>query len=327
MEPMITVLKLVLALLAAGTMGFAIQRGATCTVAAVEEIVNQRSGRKLLAMLEAALWVAVGLGLAQRLHWLASLPSGYPLTMWTLPGAVLLGFGAWVNKACVFGAVARLGSGEWAYAATPLGYYFGCLSVEAVFPAAAPPGLSSDMLMSLAASGALVPWLALIGWRCHGLLRARGRTPVATATRIARAAVWSPHGATVIIGLMFLATIVLAGTWAYTDVLAGLAHGMTKALHTGAAMAAALVAGAMIGGYTAGCMRWHGVPAIAVVRCLAGGILMAWGSLLIPGGNDGLILIGMPLLWPYAWAAFLTMGLTVAVAQTTRAFIVRRTVQ
>ncbi len=41
---------------------------------------------------------------------------------------------------------------------------------------------------------------------------------------------------------------------------------------------------------------------------------MGWGTLLIPGGNDGLILVGMPLLWPYAWVAFLTMCITIGLA-------------
>ena len=41
--------------------------------------------------------------------------------------------GAWVNGACAFGAVARLGSSEWAYAATPLGFCVGCLSVMPLF--------------------------------------------------------------------------------------------------------------------------------------------------------------------------------------------------
>ncbi len=41
---------------------------------------------------------------------------------------------------------------------------------------------------------------------------------------------------------------------------------------------------------------------------------MGWGSLLIPGSNDGLILIGIPLLYPYAWLAFATMCLTIAAA-------------
>ena len=45
---------------------------------------------------------------------------------------------------------------------------------------------------------------------------------------------------------------------------------------------------------------------------------MAWGSLLIPGSNDGLILIGMPLLRPYAWLAFGTMCVTIATAQLLR---------
>jgi toxin CptA len=41
---------------------------------------------------------------------------------------------------------------------------------------------------------------------------------------------------------------------------------------------------------------------------------MAWGSLLIPGSNDGLILIGIPLLRPYAWIAFIAMFATIAAA-------------
>jgi toxin CptA len=45
---------------------------------------------------------------------------------------------------------------------------------------------------------------------------------------------------------------------------------------------------------------------------------MGWGSLLIPGGNDGLILVGMPLAWPYAWLAFATMCATIATAQLAR---------
>jgi toxin CptA len=44
---------------------------------------------------------------------------------------------------------------------------------------------------------------------------------------------------------------------------------------------------------------------------------MGWGSLLIPGGKDGPILLGMPLLWPFAWCAFATMYAVIAVALAT----------
>lgn len=79
---------------------------------------------------------------------------------------------------------------------------------------------------------------------------------------------------------------------------------------------AALYAGALLGGWTAG--RWRNVApsAAQLARCFAGGMLMGWGSLLSPGSNDGLILIGIPLLRPYAWLAFAAMGVAIAAALT-----------
>ena len=316
-------IEFVLALSAAITMGFAIQRGATCTVAAVDEIVSNRTGNKLWAMLEAALWVAVGLGLALHWHWLAGLPRGYALTQWTFLGAVLLGFGSWLNNACVFGAIARLGSGEWAYVGTPIGYYLGCLSVKTLFGVPASVAQPSDMFMQVAANAALWPLAALMALRLYALFGSKGQAKAGFAAGYANTFVWSPHCATIVIGFMFLVTSILVGTWAYTDILAQLVNGMRTVLPVGAFMAVALLAGAILGGYKAGRLRWHPVSVAAIARCLLGGMVMAWGSLLIPGGNDGLILIGMPLLWPYAWAAFLTMCLTVALALSAQARVAR----
>ena len=52
----------------------------------------------------------------------------------------------------------------------------------------------------------------------------------------------------------------------------------------------------------------------SALRCLGGGILMGCGSLLIPGGNDALVLLAMPSLWPHGWAAFAVMCTSVACA-------------
>ena len=61
------------------------------------------------------------------------MPAGYAMSAWTVIGGALLGLGAYVNGACVFGAIARFGSGEWAYIVTPIGFYLGCLSVAPLF--------------------------------------------------------------------------------------------------------------------------------------------------------------------------------------------------
>src|SRR5437667_1414825 len=90
--------------LCAGLMGFAIQRGATCTVAAVDEIVSKRRAQRLISMVEASLWVLGGLLIAEALHLLPRMPAGYALNWLTIVGGVLLGVGAYINGACVFGA-------------------------------------------------------------------------------------------------------------------------------------------------------------------------------------------------------------------------------
>jgi toxin CptA len=125
-----------------------------------------------------------------------------------------------------------------------------------------------------------------------------------------RQKIWAPHAATVVIGVSFVITLLLAGRWAYTDVLADLARAMdagSVSLLLPILLLTALYVGALIGGLTAG--RWQStrVSVGQVLRCFAGGVVMGWGSLLIPGSNDGLILIGIPLLRPYAWLAFASM--------------------
>ena len=302
---------LAIAALLAAIMGFAIQRGATCTVAAVDEIVREHRARRLLSMVEASLWVAGGFIIADALHLMPGVPAGHAVGYLTIVGGVLLGVGAFVNQACVFGAIARLGSGEWVYLLTPVGFYLGCASVVMVFGQPTPnpltdvsPVISSSHLLAL-------PLAAFMLWRGVRLVwqfktsRTRATTP---APRI-----WSPHTATVTICVTFFFLLIIMGAWAYTDVLAEIARGMTQNLPARIALVLALLAGAVIGGWTAGRFHSTRVTATQSAKCLAGGVLMGWGSLLIPGSNDGLILLGMPLLWPYAWIAFLTMCVSIGV--------------
>ena len=315
--------------LCAGLMGFAIQRGATCTVAAVEEIVSKRRLNRLISMVEASLWVLGGLLLAQALHLLPKMPAAYAVSYLTVLGGVLLGLGAYVNGACVFGAIARLGSGEWAYVVTPLGFYVGCLTVGTIFSPPPPSKLSGDSPLFDAAMWLAVLFAGFMLFRIVSPLLSTAsdgtRQTLAQRIRTALASrIWSPHAATAVIGITFVVILLLiGGTWAYTDVLADLARDMTGSLFARVALVAALFVGALAGGYTAGRFHSTRVGAAQLAKCFAGGAMMAWGSLLIPGSNDGLILIGMPLLRPYAWIAFLTMCVSIGAAKLAQRFFQR----
>ena len=314
----------VISLLCAGLMGFAIQRGATCTVAAVDEFVSKRKLNRLISMIEASLWVLGGLLIAQALHLLPRMPAGYSIGCLTIVGAMLLGLGAFINGACVFGAIARLGSGEWAYVLTPVGFYVGCLTVATLFPPP-PPRLNAASPLFDAARWLGIVFAALMLLRLVRPLLSSGmdeRETIAQRIRIALTRhVWSPHAATGVIGVTFvLILLLIGGTWAYTDVLADLARGMASSVVARILLVVALFAGAFVGGCTAGRFRSTRITAAQMAKCFAGGAMMAWGTLLIPGSNDGLILIGMPLLRPYAWIAFLTMCVSIGAALLARKY-------
>lgn len=289
------------ALLSAALMGLAIQRGATCMVAAVDEMLTHRRANRAAALAEAAVWVGGLAFVAAAMGWLTMTPAAYPVTLGTVAGGVLLGLGAWVNRACVFGAVARIGSGEWAYLATPLGFFLGCL-VPLSTPL--PVSAAGEFGVGSGARAIAVLFALLAVWR----LVAAARAPHAGRF------FWHPHRATLLIAVTFVTTLLCAGAWAYTDALAALARSMDAMLPLRLAMAAALLGGAVVGGAIAGKLRRQRPRSAALLRCLGGGALMGMGAMLVPGSNDGLILLGLPALLPHAWVAVAVMTLSIAAA-------------
>jgi len=282
-------------------------------VAAVYELLTIRRGQRLTAIFEASLWVAGVLVLAQCAGLTSGMATEYAISGWTVIGGAWFGLGACLNRSCALGTVAQLGSGNWAYALTPLGYFVGCLIVAWLFPHSAPSELVASLLPSSIAYGLALLFLVYLVWRL-GL-------PVQAALRNGDVArnlwrrVWSPHGATVIIGVGFVAMLLLSGRWAYTEALADLAAtggGTSVRLGLPALLLLMLFGGAVVGGYTAGHWRPTVPTAAQATMCFVGGMVMAWGSALIPGGNDRLVLIGAPQLQPHAWLALVSMVLTIA---------------
>jgi toxin CptA len=291
-------LALLAALIAAAGMGFAIQQGGTCMVSALDQLVNKRAAGKLVALAECGVWtsalglLAVGAGFA-----FAASPA-YPLGPMTLLGGLLLGTGAWLNGACVFGSIARIGGHDWHYLLTPPGYLLGCLVHAAAF-GGYPSGDRAPV------SGAVLPVMtALIGLGLVASVLAWHRSGRSLG------ALWDYRHATIAIGIAFVVLAVIAGPWTYTEALGSLAHGIRVPSWQEAALFAALLGGALMGGG-----KQAARPPLALRRalaCLGGGALMGLGGSLIPGGNDNLILVGLPGLQPHALVAIAAMAAAIA---------------
>ena len=273
-------------------------------MASIVEVVTEHRWGRVLSLLESSVVIAGGLVLLNRAGLLPEIPGGYSATATTLLGGVILGIGAFCNRSCAIGTIARIGSGQWAYLATPVGYFIGSLAMSHL----APP-----MRLDVGSAPLTASWITILlavvvalrllthGWR----IWKTGSGPLAY--------IWSPHVATTIAALAFLTVFLTVGSWTYTTELGALARGQSLDAQRQLLLFGALLTGAVAGGWTVG-LRPRMPRAPRVLRCLLGGALMGVGAALIPGGTDGLVLVGMPLLYPYAWLAFSTMCITIYLA-------------
>lgn len=282
-------------------MGFAIQRGGTCMVAAIDEGVSSRRWSRALALFEASLWVGGLLALLMLAGWRIT-PPAYNGWVLAAAGGTMLGLGAWFNRACAFGTVARFGSGESGYLAMPLGFLAGCrlenLLIQSPLAMAAMPLSALPLLLALA-------FVALAAWRGQAALAAAKNRDLA-------AFVWHPHRATIVIALAYFALMLVAGPWSYTDWLADVAKGADSMTARRGVLFAALLGGALAGGWTAGGLELRKPQPTVLARSFIGGLLMGVGARLVPGGNDGLVLIGLPELQAGALVALAAMAITIA---------------
>lgn len=288
LEQMMTV-ELVLVWICALVIGYSINQGGTCGVAAAQDLVERRR-IDLFAGFAVATGVA-GIVCLPAL-WLsgaqAHLGDVAPIEPRLFIGAVLLAWGAVLNDACLLGSLWRLGNGEMRLLALPLGLAVGFILANLI-PGGLAPHLAPSTFGHPGAAGfgvivgsGVVLTLALLVLKRYGL-RQSDRWPLATAMAILGAA-----GA--------LLYVVQPG-WSYADaVRRGVSPLMAMmASGWGGAIAALLTAvGAM-----ASAVRLHafkpGWPTIGgVARSLGGGILMALGTTMIPGGNDTLLLASVP---------------------------------
>lgn len=305
-----------LALLFALIAGFAIQRGGVCAVRAVREGVEERDWRRFSALLECSAWslllllAAAGAGVMDLRAWPAQ-PS------WALAaaGGAIFGLGALVNGACALGTVGRLAAGEAAFLATPIGFVAGVLGARALGArfghaviSAAPQFATYVLAAALVAFALYRAWVA---WRAAPNLGA--------ISCYLAAPHWPPALAMAVTAFANIGLLLLILGWPYTSLLVDAVSGvqMSNALRAGLALL--FLGGATLGAVAAGRFALRAASIATVLACLLGGALMGAGAALVPGGNDALIFVGLPLLQPSAFVAYMALVGVIAAG-----FVMRR---
>ena len=281
--------------------GFATQRGTICAVQAGRDVVERRSWARFVSFLECAAWSALILiaatlmGSSALAHALA-----YELGLIPIIGGSVFGLGALVNGACAFGSVARLAGGDLSYLAIPPAFLLGAFLAVDRWP---PEPLLADQteVSIIAILIALTPFAL---WRFVTAIKtARDRG----AMRSVRQPVWRPAFAVFVIASVNAGALLLLGPWPFTSQLPEVKRdGMGDLVRL--AVTLAFVLGAIAGGVTAKRFRLLYPDLKGLGRRLAGGTFMGIGAALIPGGNDRLVLVDLPLLHVHAVLAYGAMA-------------------
>lgn len=293
-------------------VGFALQRGRICAVLAVREAVVEGRWARFLSLLECASWAMIGLLLADAF-------GAKPLSAWTwsnsLPlamiGGALFGLGALINGSCAFGSATRLASGELAITALIAGFIVGFSSAQELGWAA--PSSVAAPHMSVGLLGAIAVALSAFAlWRSIAAVRALARRKSIAATFTQPR--WPPALAMFIVGAANVALVLVAANWSYLSVLGDALTGSGALTAVRWLIVAIFFAGAVSGAVTAGRFSWRGASLGEIAIRLGAGVVMGLGASLIPGGNDALIVFGMPLLQPAAFVAFAALVGVIALA-------------
>ena len=277
------VLLYTVSLLLAALIGFAVHRASLCTVKTVGEILSSRKAYMMATLLKAVLWVvAVSMPILLCLSDWAAPHQSYAVTLAAIGGGFLFGVGAAVNGGCAFSTLGQLANGNLWMLTTLFGFCMGVAGLSFMARIIEPSQNLTPLLLK-APKPLIIVLLALL-WHY----------------RLSTAAL--------LLGSCGGVLYVLHDAWTYTNVLKqevqSLWHlneqpGTIKLLFF-----LALLCGMILSAWQRGSLRLRWRRIQAWPRHLMGGALMGAGAVLIPGGNDTLILKSLPGMSPHAIPAF-----------------------
>jgi hypothetical protein len=123
---------------------------------------------------------------------------------------------------------------------------------------------------------------------------------------------WRPSLAMAVLGITGGLLYATAGKWTYLAVLSDRSAGLVR---TGGAqlgsmaviISIALFTGGLVAAYLSGRLALRTAERGILPRRFAGGAFMSGAAAILPGGNDALLLYGMPSLVPYAFVGYAAM--------------------
>jgi uncharacterized membrane protein YedE/YeeE len=309
---------LIAACVLAAILGFAAHRASVCAVRGIAEVMHARTAWMFWSITKSSLWV-----FALALPFFLLTPAGnyaggWQLTGFAVAGGFVFGIGGAVNGACAYSTMTRMVDGDVGMLVTVLGFACGIAIFVGLFDAQLVPRPTS----AYAAFGSLKPLAPVliaalaIGAIVEVVQLWRTREPGVPLMRRLLARQYRLSTAALLIGLSSGIIFLNFGSPGYTTTYQQVIEGMIGSRPCPDTMRVvvllSVLAGMLISTLQRRGFRLDARPRRMWVRHLAGGMLMGLGTALAPGGNDALVLYGIPSLSPHALPAFAAMVVGIA---------------
>lgn len=305
--------------------GFATRRASLCLVRATTEIIERKPAKTMFFVVEAMV-IALSITIPAMLFFpeYISLASSYSISPYLFAGAFLYGIGAFLNGSCALGTLNHLMSGKIQYAASIVGIAFGffCFLMIKEFIALE----KSNNIMSVSYKFLFLLPLMLVVWSVSFLqirkfLKENKEDKLKKIKRYMTSSVARDYIGVLIFGLCSGALyLILGGSWDYTSFIrmveivileqGGMGLNMKPIMVTTFSLVAGMAAASLL---SKDFNFKKAAPKEFVVKMISGS-LMGFGAGLIPGGNDTLILHGIPGLAIHAPVALVIIMVAVAAA-------------
>ncbi len=296
---------LIISATAAFAIGFLINRGGTCAVAASRDLLSGREIDLFVGFLMAA--ASAGMVTLPLRDWLAVAEGSgvMPFGVTVLAGASLVAIGAVLNDACLLGSLWRLGNGETRLLLLPIGLAVGFWLAQQLGIQA---HVSAKQVMHLPTIWVVLGFACLLAMSLFTMHRwGCGRM----------AGSISLSASMILLGLFGSILFILHPGWTYADMVYYLVEPTMERLPFTLPLvipALMTILGAGIAAQLSGQFALKRPTLVSVARTLGGGFFMATGATMIPGGNDSLLLGAVPTGSSAAILAYLIVSALVLVA-------------
>ena len=297
----------------AALLGFAVHRASLCTVSTMAEIFSTRKAFMLAAMLKAVLWVmAVSVPILLFLPGTVTPNRSYAITVVSITGGFLFGVGAAVNGGCAFSTLGHLANGNLWMLTTIFGLCIGVAGLSIMVPLVEPCQALAPLLFKAQKyqifSVLALLWLFLI-WEIFRLWKSRAKGT--SWIQLFLSKYYRLSTAALVLGFSGGGLYALHDAWTYTNALKRQVQSLwlpiEQPVTINLILFIALFSGMLLSAWQRGriSLRWRRIPTWP--RHLIGGTLMGSGAVLIPGGNDTLLLKSLPGFSPHAIPAFVAL--------------------